>query len=39
MDWKDIPGSTGGSAGGWEAFIGEMEAFVAGWGVAGVEWG
>jgi hypothetical protein len=30
IDWKDILGSTGGSAGGWEEFIGEIEAFVVG---------
>jgi hypothetical protein len=39
IDWKDIFGSTGGSAGGWEVFIGEIEAFVGGWGVPGAEWG
>jgi len=39
MDWKDIFGSTGGSVGGWEEFIGEIEAFVVGWGVPGAERG
>jgi len=39
IDWNDIFGSTGGSAGGRVAFIGEMEAFVGGCGVPGAEWG
>ena len=37
-DWKEMFGSTEGSAGGWEELIGEIEAFVVGCGVPGVEW-
>ncbi len=29
-DWKEIFGSTEGSAGGWEELIGEIEAFMVG---------
>jgi hypothetical protein len=38
-DWKEMFGSTEGSAEGWEGFIGEIEVFVVGCGVPGVEWG
>jgi hypothetical protein len=37
MHWKGTFGSTGGSVGGWEEFIGEIEALVAAGGVPGED--